>query len=66
MKQRGAVRQPTLIATVNGKPLRTTAAVQEMVRMQDSARVKRSHAVNFVIADIRGYDLNLGMARLWT
>ncbi len=32
--------------------------------MCDSAGVKRSHAVNFVIADIRSYNVILGMAWL--
>jgi hypothetical protein len=35
-----------------------------MVRMRNNARVKRSHAVNFVIADIHGYNVILGMAWL--
>jgi hypothetical protein len=32
--------------------------------MRDSAGVKRSHAVNLVVADIRGYDMILGMTWL--
>jgi hypothetical protein len=63
-RRRRAVRQPPLVAAVNGESLRTTAVVREMVRMRDSAGVKRSHAVNFVVADIRGYDVILGMAWL--
>jgi hypothetical protein len=59
-----AIRQPPLVDAVNGESLCTTAVVREMVRMCDSARVKRSHAVIFVIADIRGYNVILGMAWL--
>jgi hypothetical protein len=35
-----------------------------MVHMRDSAGVKCLHAVNFVVANIRGYDMILGMAWL--
>ncbi len=35
-----------------------------MVRMHDSAGVKRSYTVNFVVNDIHGYDISLGMAWL--
>jgi hypothetical protein len=35
-----------------------------MVRMQDSAGAKRSHAIIFVIADIAYYDMILGKAWL--
>jgi hypothetical protein len=63
-RRRRAVRQPPLVATVNGESLRTTAVVREMVRMRNSTGVKRSHAVNFVVADIRSYDAILGIAWL--
>ncbi len=61
---RRAVRQPPLVAAVNGKLLRTTAVVRQIVRMCDSAGVKRTHVVNFVIAYICSYDVILGMAWL--
>jgi hypothetical protein len=61
---RRAVRQPPLVAAINSELLLTTAIVREMVRMCDSAGVKCSHAVNFVVADIRSYDVTLGMAWL--
>ncbi len=35
-----------------------------MVRMRDSAGVKRCHAINFVVADIASYDIILGTAWL--
>ncbi len=35
-----------------------------MVRMCNSAGVKRCHAINFFIADIASYDIILGMAWL--
>ncbi len=52
------------ITTVNGESLCATAIVRQMVRMRDSAGTKRSHAINFVVADIAHYDLILGMAWL--
>ncbi len=63
-RRRRAVRQPPLVTAVNGESLRTIAVVREMVRMRDSAGVKRSHAVHFVVAVIRDYDVLLGMAWL--
>ncbi len=50
---------PLPIITVNGETLRAT-----VVRMRDSAGMKRSHATNFVVADIAHYDLILGVAWL--
>jgi hypothetical protein len=41
-----------------------TAIVRAKLRMHNSAGVKRSHAVNVVIANIRSYDVTLGMAWL--
>jgi hypothetical protein len=58
------LRQPPPTASVNGKLLCATAHVQEMVHMRDSAGVKCLHAVNFVVANICGYDMILGMAWL--
>jgi hypothetical protein len=52
------------ITTVNGETLHATAVVRQMVRMRNSVRTKRSHAINFVVADIAHYDLILGMAWL--
>jgi hypothetical protein len=52
------------ITTVNGETLRTTAVVRQMVQMCNSTGTKRSHAINFVVADIAHYDLILGMAWL--
>ncbi len=57
-------KPPPPIATVNGEPLRATAVIRQMVRMQNSAGAKRSHAVNFVVADIAHHDMILGMAWL--
>jgi predicted aspartyl protease len=57
-------KKPPLIATVNGAPLCTTSIVRKVVRMRDSAGTKRSHAINFVVADIAGYNMILGMAWL--
>ncbi len=57
-------RKPPPIATVNGEPLRATAIVRQMVRMLDSAGAKRSHASNFVVADISHYNMILGLAWL--
>ncbi len=33
-----------------------------MVCMQDNTGTKRSHAINFVVADISHYDMLLGMS----
>jgi hypothetical protein len=63
-RRKKAVAKPPVIATVNGESLPTTAVVQHMVRMHDSAGVKRCHAINFVIADIASYNVILGMAWL--
>ncbi len=57
-------QKPPHIATFNGKPLRAIAVVRQMVRMQDSARVKQSHTINFVITDISHYNMILGIAWL--
>jgi hypothetical protein len=57
-------RKLLLITTVYGKPLRATAVIRQMVRMQDSARAKRSHAINLYIASISHYDMILGIAWL--
>ncbi len=57
-------RKPPPIATVNGKPLRATAVICQMVRMRDSAGAKWSHVIKFVVADISYYDMLLGMAWL--
>jgi predicted aspartyl protease len=53
---------PPPITTVNGETLRATAVVRQMVRIRNSARTKRSHAINIVVANIAHYDLILGMA----
>ncbi len=53
-----------MVATVKGKPLRTTAVVWHMVRMCNSAGFKRCLAINFIVADIVSYDVILGMAWL--
>jgi hypothetical protein len=53
-----AARQPPPITTIYGKPLCTTIVVREIVRMHDSGKVKHSHAVNFILADIRGYNIS--------
>jgi hypothetical protein len=52
------------ITTVNGEPLRATVVVRQMVHMRDSTGAKRSHAINFIVADIAHYDLIRGMAWL--
>jgi hypothetical protein len=63
-RRKKAVAKLPAIATVNGESLRTTAVVRHMVRMRDSAGIKRCHAINFVVADIASYDIILGMAWL--
>ncbi len=55
---------PPPITTVNGETLRATVVVRQMVWMRDSTGMKRSHAINFVVADIAHYDLILGVAWL--
>ncbi len=55
---------PPPITTVNGETLRATAVVRQTVRMCDSAGTKRSHAINFVVADVAHYNLILGMVWL--
>ncbi len=55
---------PPPITTVNGETLCATTVVRQMVRLRDSAGTKRSHAINFVVANIAHYDLILGMAWL--
>ncbi len=60
-RRKKAVAKPPAIATVNGESLCTMAVVQHMVRMRNSAGVKRCHAINFVVADIASYDIILGM-----
>ncbi len=57
-------KAPYPITTVNGKPLCATAVIWQMVQMYDSARIKRSHAINFIVADIAYYNMILGMAWL--
>ncbi len=63
-KRKKKKEMPPPITIVNGEPLRATAVVRQMVHMQDSAGAKRSHAINFVVADIAHYDMTLGMAWL--
>ncbi len=55
---------PPPITIVNGETLRATTVVRQMVQMRDSAGMKRSHAINFVVANIAHYDLILGMVWL--
>ncbi len=52
------------ITMVNSKPLLATIVKRQFVRMRDGAGTKRSHAINFVVADISYYDINLGIAWL--
>jgi hypothetical protein len=63
-RRKKAVAKLPAIATVNGESLRTTTIVRDMVRMRNSAGVKRCHAINFVIADIASYNIILGTAWL--
>ncbi len=63
-RRKKAVAKPPTVATVNGEPLRTTAVVRHMVRMRDSAVVKQCHTINFIVTDVVGYDVILGMAWL--
>jgi hypothetical protein len=63
-KRKKRKKMPLPITTVNGEPLRATAVVRQMVHMRDSAGAKRSHAINFVVANIAHYDLKLSMAWL--
>ncbi len=53
-----------MVATVNGKPLHTTAVVRYMVRIGNNVRVKQCHSINFIVADVVNYNVILGMARL--
>jgi hypothetical protein len=57
-------KAPLPITTVIGKPLCATAVVRQMVQMHDSSEMKRSHAINFVVADIAHYYMILGIAWL--
>ncbi len=57
-------RVPLPITTVNGEPFCATAVIHQMVQMCDSAGVKRSNAINFVVANIAHYNIILGMAWL--
>jgi hypothetical protein len=52
------------ITTVNSKLLQATAVVRQVIRMRDSIRIKLSHVINFVIANIAHYDIILDMAWL--
>jgi hypothetical protein len=63
-RQERAVRLPPPIITVNDEQRCTTAVVREMVCMRDRSGVKHSFVVNFVVADIHGYNVILGMALL--
>jgi hypothetical protein len=49
---------------VNGELLRATAIVRQMAQMRNGAEVKRSHGINFVVADIAHYVIILSMAWL--
>jgi hypothetical protein len=50
--------------TVNGKLLHATAVVQQMARMCNSARMKQSQGINFVVADVAHHNMILSMAWL--
>jgi hypothetical protein len=56
------MRQPQAVATVSIEPLCTPATMHETVYMRDSAEVKSSLVVHFVITDICSYVLTLAMA----
>ncbi len=62
-RKRNRKKMPLPITTVNGELLYTTVVLQQMVRMCTDARMKRSHAINFV-TDIAHYNIILGMAWL--
>ncbi len=62
-QKRAIVKQP-IIATVNGKLLCTTAVVRHMVRMHNSAGIKRCHRIHFIVTDVVGYNVILGKAWL--
>jgi hypothetical protein len=49
---------------VNGELLRATVVVRQIIRMRNSARIKQSHAIDFVVTDIAHYDMILNMAWL--
>ncbi len=55
---------PPPIATVNGKPLRTTTIVCHIVRMFLNADMKQSHSLNFIVVNIAYYNMIPGMAWL--
>jgi hypothetical protein len=62
--ERSKVRNkaPPPFTMINSELLHTTAVVQQIVWMRDSAETKRSYAINLVIANIAHYNIILDMA----
>jgi hypothetical protein len=57
-------KRPPPFARVNGKPLHATGIVRYVVRMQESARIKRNHATNFNVANVAHFDIILSISGL--
>jgi hypothetical protein len=63
-RQQKVVTKPPMVAMVNGQLLCTAAIVRHMVRIRNSAGVKRCHTINLIVTDIVNYNVTLGMAWL--
>jgi hypothetical protein len=64
-RKKKAIATPAMVATVNGEPLRTTSILWYMVRIRNSAGVKRCHVINFIVANVINFDVILGMAQIF-
>jgi hypothetical protein len=55
-KKKNKAKMLLSIIIVNGELLRTTAAIHQMAQMRNSAAMKWSYAINFIIAEFAHYD----------